>query len=70
MIPKDSPNPSQGCRVHLILGRRLGAAMNTQKPTALELEFYEMQKAMIVALNLPHKEYEKRIKALAKKLGV
>ena len=41
--------------------------MNTQEPSIIS---YEQQKAAIVKLNLPYEEYERKIKALAEKLGV
>ena len=43
------------------------ARMNNQNHSIYS---YEPQKAAIVKLNLPYQEYERQIKALAKKLGV
>jgi hypothetical protein len=44
------------------------AIMNTQEPSIFLA--YEQQKAVILRRNLPHKEYEQKIKELAKRLGV
>ena len=41
--------------------------MNTQEPSILS---YEQQKAAIVKQNLSPEDYQRKMKALAKKLGV
>jgi hypothetical protein len=41
--------------------------LNTQKPSIIS---YEQQKAVIVKQNLSPEDYQKQMKALAKKLGV
>ena len=43
------------------------AHMNTQEPSIIS---YEQQKAAIVKQNLSPEDYQKQMKALAKKLGV
>ena len=41
---------------------------DSPKPSAIQQ--YELHKKALQKLNLPHSEYEKRIKALARELGV
>ena len=49
------------------LATKLENTLNTQKPSIIS---YEQQKAGIVKQNLTPEDYQRKMKALAKKLGV